>query len=101
MIEGHAEPACNAVFRHEVDMTAPRDWPVLKNAQGVFCFRDDAKDQWVLGHTHQTDAPCLASIQALDGPIPVGRQAWLCQGQDCTLTVTLMVCIIRHVHSGV
>ena len=67
-------------------------WPVLKNANGRYCYRYTSGDAWYLSVEFQPDEDiCSAGIVA-EGPLPVGAHTWQCwvdKWDDRTLTVTL------------
>ena len=81
-------PPYNGVYAHD---STHEGWPVLKNANGSYCYRHTPDDQWML-----TDdkAMCSAFIEAKEGPLPVGANTWqVLSGEwgDGTLTVGLLV----------
>ena len=94
-IEGHPQPQCNGLYTHD---STHKGWPVLKNADGMYCYRHTPADQWFLSNEFTPDKPkCAASIAAKEGPLPVGAHTWKCyvntdgewKWEDHTLTVTL------------
>ena len=59
-IEGHPQPRFNGVYRHE---STHEGWPVLKNANGMYCYRYTPKDQWRLSDQPRHDEDvCLSLI---------------------------------------
>ena len=94
-IEGHPTPACNGLYTHD---STHEGWPVLKNANGRYCYRLIASNKWNLGSKFEPDKDrCTASIVAKEGPLPVGAHTWQLGPTDIriagwegrTLTVTL------------
>ena len=78
-LEGHPTPAFNGAYRK---VSEHKGWPVLKNANGRYCYRHTPTDQWRLSDDRDdvTQALCMASIVAKEGPLPVGAHS-----PGCTL----------------
>ena len=73
-IEGHPNPACNGAYTHD---STHEGWPVLKNANGRYCYRHVSADKWRLRRTFTPDEDtCTASVMAKEGPLPVGAHSW-------------------------
>ena len=90
-IEGHPRPGFDGLYTHD---STHEGWPVLKNANGSYCYRYTPKDAWLLSNVLTPDkANCNAAIVAKEGPLPVGAHTWQVWGdkewQERTLTVTL------------
>ena len=92
-IEGAEFAEYDGVYRHD---STHEGWPVLKNADGMCCYRYTPTDEWRLSDTpRHDDNTCYASIAAEDGPLPVGDHDWcVATGddgwEDMQLTVTLL-----------
>ena len=68
---------------------------MLKNAEGMYCYRYTPRDQWYLRDRFTPDEDsCVAAIVAKEGPLPVGARTWLVwiggKFVDRTLTVALV-----------
>ena len=90
-IEGHPDPDFDGLYTHDL---THKGWPVLKNAEGMYCYRYTPKDQWLLRGEFKPDEPNYnAAIVSEEGPLPVGAHTWqVCDGGNWvkrTLTVTL------------
>ena len=73
-IEGHPYPDYSGVYTHD---STHKGWPVLKNANGRYCYRSAPRDKWFLrDHFRPEDHHCNASILAKEGPLPVGAHSW-------------------------
>ena len=91
LIEGHSAAAFNGEYTHD---STHEGWPVLKNANGMYCYRYTPTDEWRLSDEFTPDSEMRnAAIVANEGPLPVGAQAWRVwdgsEWVDCTLTVAL------------
>ena len=73
-IEGHPNAAFNGVYTHD---STHEGWPVLKNANGMYCYRYTPNNQWRVGSEHNPDkGACRSTIVAKEGPLPVGAHTW-------------------------
>ena len=92
-IDGHPDAAQNGLYTHD---STHEGWPVLKNANGMYCYRYMPTDQWLINNKFTPDEGyCTAYIVAKEGPLPVGAHTWqVYDGKewvDGTLTVGLLV----------
>ena len=90
-IEGHPAPSFNGLYTHD---STHEGWPVLKNANGKYCYRYTFEQAWRVGPDHSPNKDsCSGHIVAKEGPLPVGAHTWLCwvdsDWKEHTLTVTL------------
>ena len=90
-IDGHPNPAYNGVYTHD---STHKGWPVLKNANGVYCYRHTLTDRWFLSPEFAPDKDgAFSFIATADGPLAVGAHTWWVwvdkEWQKRTLTVTL------------
>ena len=90
-IEGHLDPDFNGLYTHD---STHEGWPVLKNANGRYCYRYTPRDKWYLNYEFTPDeGTCMADIVANEGPLPVGAHTWQVRKDskwvDGTLTVAL------------
>ena len=73
-IEGCPQSVYNGVYRHH---STSRGWPVLKSAQGCYCYRYPPYGQWFLNTEFTPDeGNAFAAIVAKEGPLPVGAHTW-------------------------
>ena len=73
-IEGHPDPTIDGVYTH---VSTHKGWPVLKNANGNYCYRYTPTDKWLLSYNFRPDSDrCSAAIVAKEGPLPVGSHDW-------------------------
>ena len=73
-IEGHPLSDYNGLYTHD---SVHEGWPVLKNANGMFCYRRVPTDRWLLRQQFTPDeGTCSAYIKAKEGPLPVGAHTW-------------------------
>ena len=95
-VAGHPFPTFNGMYTHD---STHDGWPVLKNANGRYCYRYSDGDQWLLtDEFNPSSSVCSACIAAQEGPLPVGARAWrIADGKGgwmdggCMLTVTPLV----------
>ena len=89
-IEGHPDADFNGLYTHD---STHEGWPVLKNANAMYCFRHAPHDTWLLNNEFAPDSDLAAAVVASQGPLPVGAHTWLVydgEWVDVTLTVTLL-----------
>ena len=104
LLEGHPQAAYEGVYRLHSEH---KGWPVLKNAMGAYLDRITREDV-IRMETWRLDlegaggpkVPGDGFIEATEGPLPVGANAWFCMGEhnglaepeleERTLTVTLL-----------
>ena len=73
-IEGHPKPEFNGLYTHD---STHEGWPVLKSANGRYCYRHTPLDSWFLRDRFTPDSDlCHAHIGAKEGPPPVGAHTW-------------------------
>ena len=73
-IEGHPQPSYNGLYTHD---STHEGWPVLKNAEGMYCYHYAPLDKWYLkGEFTPNSDMSSASIVANEGPLPVGVHTW-------------------------
>ena len=73
-LEGHPEPAYNGAYRK---VSEHKGWPVLRNGAGMFCYRYEPRDEWLLMKEHTPDkSACNSWIASAEGPLPIGAQTW-------------------------
>eukprot|EP01046_Picozoa_sp_COSAG06_P002098 COSAG06_NODE_71_length_25945_cov_9.124468_29_plen_152_part_00 len=82
-------------------MSEHKGWPVLRNGAGMFCYRYEPLDEWLLRDQHTPDSDtCLSWIASAEGPLPIGAQTWQCYvdgkfvGRSLSVTV-----LVRRFHS--
>jgi hypothetical protein len=92
-LEGHPTPAFNGAYRK---VSEHKGWPVLRNGAGMFCYRYEPYDQWLLNTEHTPDSEaCASGIVSVEGPLPSGAQTWRCyvdgKWVESSLSVTVLV----------
>ena len=96
-IEGHPDPRYNGLFQYDSQHQQGALWPVLQNAQNMFCYHHSPTETWRLSRRlDREDRPGgAASIAAPQGPLPFGANIWRCwvsgKQQGHTLVVRLQV----------
>eukprot|EP01045_Picozoa_sp_COSAG04_P011040 COSAG04_NODE_697_length_11055_cov_5.640471_8_plen_256_part_00 len=68
-------------------------FPVLKNAEGKYCYRHASSQKWFLKPVFEPDSSSRnAEIQATAGSLPLGAHSWRCfvDGSDVEVTLTVM-----------
>ena len=94
-IEGHPHPPYNGLYAHD---STHEGWPVLKNANGMYCYRHTPRDEWCLWNEFTPDSDLASGyIVAKEGPLPVGAHTWQVapddingDWEDHTLTVAAL-----------
>ena len=88
-IEGHPNPIYNGVYTHD---STHEGWPVLKNANGRYCYRRVPADKWYLNNKFTPEsAMAVAAVVAKAGPLPVGAHTWqVAPSGSRVLTLTMM-----------
>ena len=79
LIDGHPTDDYNGAYQKTIPQDAIMSRPtrVLKNPRGMYCYRHEPKDMWILRNKHTPDKPnCNACIVSKDGPLPLGAQTW-------------------------
>jgi hypothetical protein len=92
-LEGHPTSAYNGAYRK---VSEHKGWPVLRNGAGMFCYRYETTDKWLLSPEHTPDkSAAFSHIDAAEGPLPIGAQTWQCvvdgEWVDRSLSVTVLV----------
>jgi hypothetical protein len=92
-LEGHPDANFNGAYRK---VSEHKGWPVLRNGAGMFCYRYEPQDKWLLSNVNTPDkSACTSSIVSAEGPLPIGVQTWRCwvdgKWVKSSLSVTVLV----------
>ena len=74
MLQGNS--AFNGVYRLHSEH---HGWPVLKSANGMYCYRYAPEDWWSLRTDWAPSAKfdfCRAYLRSAAGPVPIGASTW-------------------------
>ena len=72
-LAGHPTAAYNG--RYMVD-SMHEGWPVLKNADGMYCYRHTATGSWYLNDAFTPDSHNCCTYITNEDPLPVGAHTW-------------------------
>ena len=91
-VEGMPKAEYNAVYLPVGDH---KGWLRFESAEGKHLYRHLSHEQCLLHHSFEphSKGPSGGGIPAVDGLLPVGAQAWMCQDsgwKDLPLTVSLL-----------
>ena len=79
LVDGHPTDDYNGAYQKTIPQDAGMERPtrVLKNPRGMYCYRHEPKDMWILRNKLTPDKPnCNACIVSEFGPLPVGKRTW-------------------------
>ena len=94
-IEGHPEPACNGVYVHD---STHGGWPVLKNGDGIYCYRYTPEDAWRLNTKHSgSTAYELERLEAHSRPSRVYTRLYvrLCKGPAKVMAMVIAMAVTK------